>query len=109
MFCEKTVFVLQIAEKLYLYFVLNAVLMNLGGYNCMHQHVFKMDKSKKTCKYSSWFDQGVMKDQVAQKGTLEFHTPVEKSFKNPPTHYSVHLPAISMYVTTDNLHAHEKL
>lgn len=50
-----------------------------------------------------------MKDQVVQKGTLEFHTPVEKSAKNPPTHYSVHLPAISMYLTADNLHAHEKL
>lgn len=55
MFCEKTV--LHIEENLYLYFLLNAVLMNLlGGYNCMHQHVFKMDKSKNTCKYSSWFD-----------------------------------------------------
>lgn len=50
-----------------------------------------------------------MKDQVVQKETREFHKSVEKSVKNPPTHFSVQLLAMSMYITGDNLHAHEKL
>lgn len=50
-----------------------------------------------------------MKDQIVQKGTQEFHTSAEKSVKNPPTHVSVHVPAMRMYLTDDNLHAHEKL
>lgn len=50
-----------------------------------------------------------MKSQVVQEETPEFHKSVEESVKYPPTHFSVHLLAMIMYLAADNLHAHEKL
>lgn len=50
-----------------------------------------------------------MKDQVVQKETWEFHKSVENSVQNPPTHFSVHLLIMSVYLTAENLYDHEKL
>lgn len=63
------------------------------------------DKSKKRCKFSPWYEVNERSDRLKRNPVLPQTS--GKSVKNPPTHHSVHLPTVCMYLTADNSNAHE--